>query len=190
MSNNPEVLRSDIEATRSRLSEDVNDLSESVNPKNVARRSANRTIGRVGALRDHVMGAASDAQESGAGAVHNAADMASSVPDMARSQARGNPLAAGAVALAAGWLLGSLMPASQRERELTSTAREQAQPLVEEAKTMAKDTAQELKDPAKEAVDSVKQTASSGVEEVKGEGASAVQNVKESGSSSSGATGP
>ena len=87
------------------------------------------------------------------------ADTVKAAPDMARRQTRGNPLAAGAVALAAGWLVGSLLPASAKERELATTAKEQAQPLVDEAKSVAQETAQHLKEPAQQAAQSVKETA-------------------------------
>ena len=73
------------------------------------------------------------------------------MPDLARRQARGNPLAAGAVALAAGWLVGSLLPASAKERELATSAKDQAQPLLDEAKSVAQETAEGLKEPAQQA---------------------------------------
>ena len=115
-----------------------------------------------------------------------------SAPDAAIRQARGNPLAAGAVALAAGWLVGSLLPASQKERQLATTAKEQAQPFVEEAKSVAQETAQHLKEPAQGAVESVKETAREGVDRVKDDGTYAAQNVKETASSSArgGSSGP
>ena len=110
--------------------------------------------------------------------MHGAADAVTSAPDKARQQARGNPLAAGAVALAAGWLVGSLLPASQKERELASTAKEQAQPLMDQASDLAKETAEQLKEPAQQAVQSVKGTAQEGVEHVREDGTSAAQDVK------------
>jgi len=110
---------------------------------------------------------------------HGAVETVKDAPDVARRQARGNPLAAGAVALAAGWLVGSLLPASSKERELATTVKEQAQPLVDEATSVAKETAANLKEPAQQAVDSVKETAREGAQHVRDDGSSAVQDVKE-----------
>lgn len=125
------------------------------------------------------MGTAHDATSTGSDKAHSAAEAVGDVPEMARRKAQGNPLAAGAVALAAGWLVGSLLPASQKERQLATAAKEQAQPLVDEAKSVAQETAQDLKAPAQEAVESVKGTAREGVENVRSDGTAAAQSVKE-----------
>ena len=117
---------------------------------------------------------------------HGAVETVKDAPDVARRQARGNPLAAGAVALAAGWLVGSLLPASSKERELATTVKEQAQPLVDEATSVVKETAGNLKEPAQQAVDSVKETAREGAQHVRDDGSSAVQDVKEATGNGSG----
>ena len=116
------------------------------------------------------MGTAHDVTETGSDQAHGAAEAVRAAPDLARRQTRGNPLAAGAVALAAGWLVGSLMPASEKERELATTAKEQAQPLLDEAKSVAQETAENLKEPAQQAVESVKDTAREGAQHVKDDG--------------------
>lgn len=185
----PDAIRREIDRTRGRLSQDVDVLAESVSPSGVAKRTQQRASDRATRLKETVMGTASNAAStvqdkagsvtnSGSGTMHGAADAVTSAPDMARQQARGNPLAAGAVALAAGWLVGSLLPASQKERELASTAKEQAQPLVDQASSLAKETAENLKEPAQQAVESVKGTAQEGVQNVREDGTSAAQDVK------------
>ena len=179
-SDDPDAIRRDIERTRGRLSNDVDTLGETVSPANVAHRATVRAKGRVSSVKDSIMGSAHDAQSTGGDAVHAVTDTASDLPRQARSQARGNPLAAGAIALGVGWLVGSLMPASAPERELAASAKEKAQPLVDEAKSMAQDVAQDLKQPATEAVQSVKETAAEGAQEVKDEGQSKAQDVKSS----------
>lgn len=194
----PEAIRREIDRTRGRLSEDVDVLAESVRPSSVAKRTAQRATGRVGRLKETVMGSAHDVAGSGSGKVHSvgesahsvadtaagtaysAADAVKSAPEAARQRTQGNPLAAGAVALAAGWLLGSLLPASQKERELAVQAKEQAQPLVDEATSLAKEAVDHLKEPAQQAAQSVKQTAQEGVDRVREDGTSAAQDVKES----------
>jgi ElaB/YqjD/DUF883 family membrane-anchored ribosome-binding protein len=194
--NDPDAIRAEIDRTRGRLSEDVDVLTESVRPSSVAKRTAQRASTKAGRLKETVMGTAHDTVDSGSGLAQGAVDTVKEAPDLARRQARGNPLAAGAVALAAGWLVGSLLPASSKERELATTVKEQAQPLVDEATSVAKETAGNLKEPAQQAVDSVKETAREGAQHVRDDGSSAVQDVKEaagagsgSGSSQSGTTG-
>ncbi len=183
--NDPDAIRAEIDRTRGRLSEDVDVLTESVRPSSVAKRTAQRATSRASRLKETVMGTAHDTTSAGSDKAHGAAEAVKDVPDIARRQARGNPLAAGAVALAAGWLLGSLLPASEKERQLASTAKEQAQPLVDEAKSVAQETAEHLKEPAQQAAQSVKDTARQGVDHVREDGTSAAQSVKETASSSS-----
>jgi len=184
--NDPDAIRAEIDRTRGRLSEDVDVLTESVRPSSVAKRTAQRATTKAGRLKETVMGTAQDKVGSGSDMAHGAVDTVKEAPDLARRQARGNPLAAGAVALAAGWLVGSLLPASSKERELATTVKEQAQPLVEEATSVAKETAANLKEPAQQAVDSVKETAREGAQHVRDDGSSAVQDVKEAAGSGSG----
>ena len=177
--NDPDQIRREIDRTQQRLSEDVDVLTESVRPSSVAKRTGQRVTGRASRLKESVMGTAHDTTSSGSDKVHGAAESVREVPDLARRQARGNPLAAGAVALAAGWLVGSLLPASEKERRLATQAKEQAQPLVDEAKSVAQETAQNLKEPAQQAAQSVKETAREGVDHVRDDGTSAAQDVKE-----------
>lgn len=185
MSENPEQIRQDIEVTRGRLSEDVDVLTETVRPSNVARRQADKVTGRAAELKERVMGVADDtvSRTSDAGSsvgekASELGDKAGEVPQMARRQTQGNPLAAGLVALGVGWLVGSLLPASERERQAAEQLKDKAQPLVEEAKGVAQDTAQELKQPAREAVEAVKQSATESAETVKDEGRSTAEEVQ------------
>ncbi len=195
ISNDPEVLRAEIEQTQARLSQDVNALGEAVTPSNIARRQVDKAKGTAVGIKDKVMGTAEDAASSVHGRVSDvtgsasgqASNVASNVsgtvgqaPQMARQRAQGNPLAAGMIALGAGWLLGSLLPASQKERQAVNQLKDQAQPLVGQAQELAKETAQNLKEPAMEAADSVKTTAQDAVEQVRSEGQSAAQDVKSS----------
>jgi len=182
----PDAIRAEIDRTRGRLSEDVDVLTESVRPSSVARRTAQRASTRAGRLKETVMGTAHEATGTGSDLAHGAVEGVKEAPEMAMRQARGNPLAAGAVALAAGWLLGSLLPASAKERELASTAKDRAQPLVDEASSIAQETAQGLKEPAQQAAQSVKQTAQEGVQHVKEDSSSAAKDVKESATSGTG----
>ena len=56
----PDQIRADIERTRAELSDDVNALTEKVTPSRIVQRRVDRTKDRFGALRERVMGSASD----------------------------------------------------------------------------------------------------------------------------------
>jgi len=199
-SNDPDALRAEIEQTRARLSQDVNALGEAVTPSNIARRQVDKAKGTAVGIKDKVMGSAEGAAStvkdrlpsggssgSGGGMGQSVQGMTTSVagtvsnaPQSAMTRAQGNPLAAGMIALGAGWLLGSLLPASQREREALSMAKAQAQPLMQEAKSVAQEAAQNLKEPAMQAADTVKSTAQDAAQTVKAEGQSHADNVRSS----------
>ncbi len=196
---NPEQIRADIEATRARLGSDVDAVAEKVTPERVVERQKDKVRssvqGTVQGVRERVMGS-SDDQHTGGGystgdvkdqAAHRAEQARGAVqnaPANARARTRGNPLAAGLIALGAGWLVGSLLPSSQREQELVSDAadrvRPHAQHAVESAKGMAQEVAEDLKEPAREAAQSVKETAQSGAQEVRSQGQGEAQQLKSS----------
>src|SRR5687768_14247121 len=88
-----EEIRRDIDSTRGRLSEDVNTLTDTVNPKNVARRQASRVTDKMGRMRDSVMGSAEDLTSSGQDAMSSVGDTASSAKDTAVRRTEGNPMA-------------------------------------------------------------------------------------------------
>ena len=203
-SSDPDVIRAQIEDTRRELSYDVDALNEKVNPSRVMDRRVSAAKGRVTSLKDKVMGTAQDATSSAQGTASNAAgsaqdlasNAASTVQDAASSaasavqqapeaivrQAQGNPLAAGVIAFGVGWLVSSLLPASQKETQLASQAesavREHKDALLEPAKQAAQEMGDQLKPAAQEAVESVRSTAQDAASTVKDEGQSAVQDVQ------------
>ena len=127
------------------------------------------------------MGSADD--HDGPGAAQQAGDKASQMADQApeaiKRRTRGNPLAAGMIALGAGWLIGSLIPASRAEQDAASTVKDKAQPAVEEAKSAAQEMGENLKPEAQEAADSLKESAQDSVDQVKGEGQHRAQDLQE-----------
>ena len=128
MSTDPDQLRAEIDRTRANLSADVDQLTDRVAPANVARRQADKVKGAVGgaaaSVKDRVMGTASDTHDRASAATSAVGDAATGAPARVRSQTRGNPMAAGLIALGAGWLLGSLLPASAREQQAASKVKE------------------------------------------------------------------
>jgi len=200
----PEVIRRQIEDTRRELSYDVDALNEKVNPARVVDRRVSAAKGRITNLKEKVMGSAHDTASSTQGMASNAAgsvqgatssavgtvqDAASSAvgavqqaPDAVVRQTQGNPLAAGLIAFGVGWLVSSLLPASEKEKQLAQQAenavREHKDALLEPAKQAAQEIGDQLKPAAQDAVESVKATAQDAAATVKDEGQAAVQDVQ------------
>lgn len=185
-SNDPDDIREEIERTRGHLSRDVNALGEAVRPGNVARRQASRVAGAATDLKDRVMGSAEDLRDSAVDSASSVSDtasqMSSTVTQTASSKTRGNPLAVGLIALGAGWLVGSLLPATRPEQRLAEKAKEQAQPVVGQAQQAAKESAEHLKEPAKQAAEEVKSSAQDAAATVKERSVEVGQEVRDSAS--------
>jgi hypothetical protein len=203
-SSDPDVIRAQIEDTRANLSYEVDALNEKVNPTRVVDRRVGKAKSSVTGLKDRVFGAAHQggsqvggrahdvagsaqgAASSAAGSVQDAAHSAvgavQSAPDTIQRQAQGNPLAAGLIAFGVGWLVSSLLPTSEKEKQLAAQAesavRDHSQPLVDQAKNVAQEMGDNLKPAAQDAVQSVKETAQDGVQTVKAEGQSAASDVQ------------
>jgi len=200
----PEVIRRQIEDTRRELSYDVDALNEKVNPARVVDRRVSAAKGRMTNLKEKVMGSAHDTTSSAQGMASNAAgsvqgaassaagtvqdatssavDAVQQAPQMMKQQAQGNPLAAGLIAFGVGWLVSSLLPASEKEKQLAqqaeSAVREHKDALLEPAKQAAQEIGEQLKPAAQDAVESVKSTAQDAAATVKDEGQAAVQDVQ------------
>ena len=177
----------DIEATRTNLTRDIDELTDKVSPSRVLDRRKEAAKGRIGSIRDKVMGSATDAGGSLSGTASSAtesiSDTATGAFNGLESRAQGNPLAAGVVAFGAGMLISALIPASDKEaraaQKLTQVAKEQGQPLIDEAKSVGQDMATDLKDSAADSAQQVQATAQDSVESIKQEGQSSAQTVKD-----------
>jgi gas vesicle protein len=175
MSDNPDVIRENIERTRRELGGDVDALADKVTPSKIMERQTDKVRNAVGSVRDRIMGAADDAGSS----LSDAGSHVGDVKDRVVAKAEGNPMAVGVIAFGAGLLLASLIPASQKERELAESVKEQAQPLVDELGGVAKDVGEHLKEPARNAATAVKESAKDSVENVKDEAKVATAEVKD-----------
>lgn len=209
MGEESDQLRREIEETRGRLGTDVDALTEKVSPKKVVGRQVDRAKDTVGGLKEKVMGKTSDvtsstgqglssatssvtdtagsAVSSVQGAASSAAstvsDTASSAAAATRRQAQGNPLAAGLVAFGLGWLVSSILPASQKEQDLATKVKDQAQPALQPVAQKAQQALSEVKDnlqePAQQAVESVKSTAQDAASTVQDHAKSKAADVKD-----------
>jgi len=161
MSNNPDQIRADIEATRTNLGQDVDALADKVTPSKIVDRQVGKVKGAIGSM----------------GATSDAGDSVSDVSQRAVDKAKGNPLAVGLIAFGVGWLAASLIPASEKEKEIAGTLKDAAQPLVEKVTDAAKEVGENLKEPAQQAFASVKDAATDAVDTVKSEAGSAKDDV-------------
>ncbi len=190
MSENPDVIRADIEATRARLGTNVDAVADKVTPSHIVQRQTDRVKENVKdavfGVKEKVMGAA----DHTAGNVHSATGTAGAhlsdagaaigdAPAQVKTKTQGNPLAAGLIAFGAGLLVSSLIPASQKEREAADALKTAAEPLTTELTEAAKHVAEGLKEPAQAAMENVKATAADATEHVKAEGQGAVADVKD-----------
>ena len=170
-SNDPDEFRADIERTRAALSDDVDDLAESVKPKNVAQRQVDKVKGAASNVKDRVMG--SDDDDYSGSAVGTVSDRASSAkdavadkayaakdtvsgraseareavrqaPTRVKRRAQGNPLAAGVIAFGLGMLVSSLIPSTEKERGAVSQLQENLEPVKEKASEVARDVGESL----------------------------------------------
>jgi hypothetical protein len=205
-SNDPDEIRADIERTRAALSDDVDELAESVRPRNVAGRQVGKVKEAASNLKERVMGSDDDdysgsavgtvgdkayaAKDAVADKAYAAKDTVSEkasdareavrqAPSRLKRTAQGNPLAAGVVAFGLGMLVSSLIPSSEKERRAVSQLQDNLEPVKQKATEVAQDVGENLRPAAQEAAQSVKSTAQEGVENVKQEGQLAAQDVKD-----------
>jgi len=204
-SNDPDEIRADIERTRAALSDDVDDLAESVKPRSVARRQVDKVKDAVGGVKDRVMGSDDDYDTGAMGTVSDkayaardavadkayaakdtvsekaseAAGAVREAPTAVKQKTQGNPLAAGVIAFGLGMLVSSLIPSSEKERRAVSTLQDNLEPVKQKATEVARDMGESLRPAAQDAAESVKSTAQEGVESVKQEGQAAAQDVKD-----------
>ncbi len=186
----PTLLRTQIEQTRASLSDNVDELAYQANPVHLAQRQVSKAKAFGSRLLDRILGAAEDLKDSAVGAIQGTAgdlsERASDVghdlaelPHTARQQTQGNPLAAGAVAFGIGLLIASAFPASRKEQELAENLKEQARPLTDQVGAAAREVVDNLAEPAREAVESVKDTATDAVQTVQAEAGDAAAEVKD-----------
>jgi uncharacterized protein DUF3618 len=204
MTSNPNHIRSGIEQTQQHLSADIDALAEKVSPPRIVERRVQQTRSAMTSLKDTIMGstaeatstiggttsstagsakdAAASAKDTMAATASSAADMASSVPEQARQRTQGNPLAAGLVAFGAGWLLSSLLPATESERQAAAQvkdfAAEKGRPIAQELGQAGQEAARSLSESAQQGAQSVQEKAAGAASTVVGEAQSQASDVR------------
>jgi cell division septum initiation protein DivIVA len=196
MTSDPDQIRGDIEQTQQNLSANIDALAEKVSPSRIVERRVEQTRSAMTSVKDRIMGsaaettstvsgtassAAASAKDTLAAKASSAADMASSAPEQARQRTRGNPLAAGLVAFGAGWLLSSLLPATEPEQQAAAQvkdlAMEKGRPVAQDLGQAGQEAAQSLRESAQQRVQSVKETATDAASTVAGEAQSQASDV-------------
>ncbi|WP_432504111.1 DUF3618 domain-containing protein [Kineococcus arenarius] len=206
------ALSADLDELTDRLSPSNVAQRQADKVKDKATGFKDRVMGSAHDAADSVMGSAHDAADSVRGKAgdvrHRAGDTGGGVRERAgsvregaagsagdakgavTSKTRGNPLAAGVIAFGAGWLLSSLLPASEKEAQATSkavdAAKEHGGGVVEAAKGVVSDVRGNLQEQATQAAQHVADTAKEGVEAVRSDAQGAAAHVKEHGQSAAG----
>ena len=196
MSSNPSEIRAQIEQTRARLSDNVDELADQATPAHIAQRQVNKAKRAGSRLLDRVLGTVEDVRDSALDKAHDlasgvreagdsvtgqASEFGHGVADLPREagrQTQGNPVAAGVVAFGIGLLIAAAFPASRREQELAEAVKEKAQPLTDHVTAAAHEIADNLSEPAAQAVDTLKESAADAVDAVREEGGAAVDDVR------------
>jgi ElaB/YqjD/DUF883 family membrane-anchored ribosome-binding protein len=154
----PDELRRDIDERRQEISRDLDAIGDKVSPRQAARRSTASARRRMHDLRDNVMGTASEGASSVSNVASTTRDQVEQVPDMARRQVEGSPLAVGMVAFGAGLLLAALLQPTEREQQLASNAQPGLERAAHELRRSGEEMAGELQEPAREAMQSAGET--------------------------------
>jgi hypothetical protein len=181
MAQEPEQLRQQIEDQRAQISDTVGELENRVVPSRIAARRTDRAKNRMAEWRDNVFGGSGNGSPSHGVGSPGASDRASSMvagatdtvrhtPDMARSGTKGNPLAAGAIALGAGWLLAGVLPESRQERKLVQRVEPELAEAAAAVSSEGAELADELREPAKDAAEQLRATTKDAAEHVAHQG--------------------
>lgn len=203
MSTDPDEIRREIDQTQRELSADVDALTEKLSPPRIVERRVQRTRTAMTNMKDRIMGPASDAyqtasrapsgmgdtisattsaaRDTAASTASSAADAVRSAPDTVRRRAQGNPLAVGLIAFGAGWLLSSLLPASEPEQQVSTQvkdfAAEQGRPVIRQLSEAGQQAAEQLRDSAQQRAQVVKDTAADAASTVTEHAQSAASDV-------------
>jgi hypothetical protein len=191
---NPDQIERDVTTTRDSLSTNVARLNDRVSPSKFVGRRTGKIKDSAASIKDRLMGSSDSAGEattdkmSGAlsnvsdateGIAAKVSDAAGGAPDALRNQTQGNPIAAGLIAFGVGWLLSSLVPATQVEQNAAQQVEDNAGGVIEPLKESAQEVAGNLQQPLKDSADQLKQTATDAADKTTEHARSVAADVKD-----------
>lgn len=145
----PELLRREIAATRADMDRTLAELEDRVSPTRIRQRQTAKVRSRWGEVKTSVMGSADAVQQRGGALADQAQDSlgdaqqaVQQAPEQLESATRGNPLAAGLIAFGIGSLAGSLFPATSPERKVAGELRERVEVDVRTSAEQVQDQTQ------------------------------------------------
>lgn len=166
--------------TKQKAADKVEEVKEKVSPVRVARRQGEKlkagfhefmgSEGRPATTsggRMSMTDRASDVSGRARDTANNAGGALAELPHAARRSAENRPLAAGLLSFAAGFLLASVLPPTETERQMTERLKESLQPIQEEAKERGRQVAKQLTQSARQDVEEIKESATSAAQRVK-----------------------
>ena len=157
MATRSDELTTEIETTRRRMDQTLDEFGRRAGPRRMRERFGNA----LGDVRDTVMGVVGDVRERAAGAAAEASEGV-------RRQSQGSPLAAGLVAFGGGLLVGSLLPESRAEQTVAQDAQRQFQGRIrEEVSESVHEVTERVGERTREAKDELAEEVHHAAEEVR-----------------------
>jgi len=177
-------LRLELRDKRAAVSRDLEEIGDKVSPKRIADRAGSKVKNAAVGVKEKVMGSAEDVADSASDAADRAASRVGDIrervgeaPEIIRTKTGGNPMAAGLIAFGFGLLAASLMPPSEKERELMDHAEDQLRQVAATAGDMASTMKDELQETTQDVVADLRESASQHVQNVKDDASGAAQDV-------------
>lgn len=175
-----EELRRDIAAQRQDIGRDLEAIGDRLSPGRMVDRSRERTRRRVTTWRERVMGKVQDTRDRMGDAMPSVGGASDTSPtEMVEERVEGSPLVAGMVAFGLGFIAGSILPPSSRERELARSVEPQVQQLARGAAETAKEAGEHLAPVVQEEAQAVKEEAGEAASQVAGQARSEMTSAKD-----------
>lgn len=178
-----EELRRDIAAQREDIGRDLEAIGDRVSPGRMVGRSRERTRRRMSSWRDRVMGTVEGARQRVGDSMPSMPSSGhgpeSSPTEAVGERVEGSPLVAGMVAFGIGFIAGSIIPPSNRERELARSVEPQVQQLAQGAADTAREAGEHLAPKVQEEARAVKEEATGAASEVAGHARTEMSSAKD-----------
>jgi hypothetical protein len=174
-------LRRDIASQRQDIGRDLEAIGDRLSPGRVADRSKERVRRRASGWKDRIMGTMEDARGKVTDSMPSGSSMTPDGPpsEMVSERVEGNPLVAGMVAFGIGFIAGSVLPASRKERELAHRVEPQMGQIAQEVADTARSAGEELAPVVQEEAAKVKEEASEAASSVAGTAKSEMSSARD-----------